>query len=936
MKKTRGILSKITLVSMMLLYPNGALASAHASETIIIPKPGNEEPSNGIFTTSSPVVTDQSNMFWSIYGIDEYPDEDIQGSRYGDNSAWTEWDSMKFSWTGYQDLRSHVKQYLDRSIKINGYNQMGEQPNGYIWSWATQERWPDGSFHYDQIPRLINAIYNVYTWTKDDGFLNKVLPKAEFVMDNYLIGHMEGDSGVLTIQDASNDGTTSSQPSNYWDQARYGYQDAWTNAAFYTALNNLAELERAQGNVEKQGTYQALADAFPDQYDSAFWDEEKNRYIGWRDVNGDAHDYGFTYINTEALTRGLGDANKAHQIYDWISAGAAQPTVGGAHVGSTDVYQLIVAPRTNTEDIPDHDNDGWSDPPTGPRPYGEGLPDGGAAMWTSYYDIMARLKYLDADNAFERYDAMLSRVASDSKRLTFNPNQGRFYNDFGESLVEVGTNSPFPESGIAVLAYINGFIGANADIDGLHLSPNLPTALLHAGVKQMNYAGHPITVKVNRGEVVNGNEAHDAAVIVSQNHEASQTFHSSESFDEIGLYLEPYQTEQAEIVIELEKQVQNGWQRVAVENIRDLKRADWVYMTIPKQEQESSYRIRMSSVTGSTAWYFQQSDSTDGLATSNNQSLAGKFVHRVINSEQTTVLQQVNSNKTDKGNNQLGQSFITDVPMSRVGIKVDTPSEGKYAYTVSLYKKENGKWYPKAVKNVRNIPGNQNTNQKIKSEPSEVVLSFSTQQPGEYKVELSNQEGAVGWLRDTQAMGGSGFEALSDDQSVPGQRWYKVYRGQYGIVIPELQVNTSIDAGETYSITDVVPIIEPAPIIRTPEPLSQGSTLGQSFTSESRFNTIILNTPTWTNHDSGYTVTLKNGGPSGDVLYTTEIVNANDGEDTINVGLQEPGIYYVEISNPYKSIGWWTVNDIIAGGNAFMNGFPILDLDREIKVKFIE
>jgi len=929
MKQAFRIMTTATVMTLLLSsVPHKALEHAAASEQ----EADNND--SGFVNTSSPSITDHSNLFWSIYGVAEHPDPDLKGNRYGDNSAWTEWDALKFAWSGYKDYRTHVKQYLKRAVKINGYNAAGSQPDGYIWSWGTSEAWPDGSYHYDQNPRFINAVYLIYMWTRDDGYLEKMLPKAELVMDSYLLNHEQGSSGVLTIPNTANNGTTSGEPSNYWDQARYGYQDAWTNEAFYTALKSMAELEQAQGKAAKAQQYEALAAAFPASYNNAFWNNSTDRYIGWKDANGAAHDFGFTFINTEALARGLGDATKAQQIYDWIDGGNAQPTVGGAHPGSKDVYQLIVAPRTNTQNVPSAYSDPWSDPPTGPRPYGEGLPNGGAVMWSSYYDIMARLQYLGADNAFARYDAMLSRVASDSKYLTFNPSAGRFYNDFGESLVEVGSNDPFPETGIAMLPYVYGFIGAKADLAGFHLTPDLPIALLYAEAAQMNYAGHPMTVQVSRGAPVFENEAYHAAIAINSNGTATQGFTAAEPFNEIGVYLQPHETEAAEVSIGLEKLVGSKWRQISSPSIHTVDRAEWVYMAVPEQEQGANYRIRISSKSGAFSWYIEQNAATDGAALLNNQSVIGTFGIRIIHSTPSAVLQQTQTGLTDAASGVLGQSFISEVPFNRTTILVDTPASGNGEFTLTLHKKIGGKWTKRAQQKYQIMQGSAlpGTSNRMSSE---AVLNFSTEQPGEYKIELSSEQGNIGWPRNSQLAAMSGFEAWTDGALAAGKRWFKVYRDQYHLTIPELQVDVMVAAGDTYSITDLTPIVTPDPGLTIPEPLLAGNTLGQSFVSSQSFNTLVLNTPTWTNTDSRYTVTLKQTGPTGAIVYTNEIANVIDGNNTINVGLQQPGSYYVEISNPYKSVGWWTEDDTKPDGSAFQNGSPILDQDRLMEVKLV-
>ena len=93
------------------------------------------------------------------------------------------------------------------------------------------------------------------------------------------------------------------------------------------------------------------------------------------------HDAGYTYANLLALGRGLGDSTKAYKVFDWLDNGTAEATVGGGHVGSTNIYQLVVAPRS-TARVPNADWHEWSMPGRNEDggdsmyPYGRNVEDG--------------------------------------------------------------------------------------------------------------------------------------------------------------------------------------------------------------------------------------------------------------------------------------------------------------------------------------------------------------------------------------------------------------------------------------------------------------------------------------------------------------------------------------------------------------------------------
>ena len=95
---------------------------------------------------------------------------------------------------------------------------------------------------------------------------------------------------------------------------------------------------------------------------------------------------------------------------------------------------------------------------------------------------------------------MLDRMDSYSHCSTFNPSKGRFYDDFGEDLVQIGSNSPFPESGIAAVAFLHGFAGVTATTMGLHICPQLPSTLDFLQV-EVNYHGQILSINIRKQTV---------------------------------------------------------------------------------------------------------------------------------------------------------------------------------------------------------------------------------------------------------------------------------------------------------------------------------------------------------------------------------------------------------------------------------------------------
>ena len=149
------------------------------------------------------------------------------------------------------------------------------------------------------------------------------------------------------------------------------------------------------------------------RYSETFWDDEKGRFIGCVDVDGARHDYGFTFVNVEAMAYGLADEGQARRIYEWMET---QPT----STGEADTYtRWLFAPRATTLHNPRwHPEKGkLSDAPQEPwwqfgwrgTEYGDQCQDGGAILYTSFFDLMARSKHLGPDNALERWREILDR-----------------------------------------------------------------------------------------------------------------------------------------------------------------------------------------------------------------------------------------------------------------------------------------------------------------------------------------------------------------------------------------------------------------------------------------------------------------------------------------------------------------------------------------------
>ena len=108
-----------------------------------------------------------------------------------------------------------------------------------------------------------------------------------------------------------------------------------------------------------------------------------------------------------------------------------------------------------------------------------------------------------------------------------------------------------------------------------------------------------------------------------------------------------------------------------------------------------------------------------------------------------------------------------------------------------------------------------------------------------------------------------------------------------------------------------------------PAQLTPGHTLGQSFTVTNSIESVAAHCPTYSNTNSGVTLALRRDGPQGEQL-ATETFNQIKDNAWIMLRLRSPlgaGTYYLELSNPRGTPGWWSDSaKQWPGGQAFTDG----------------
>jgi hypothetical protein len=337
-----------------------------------------------------------------------------------------------------------------------------------------------------------------FLWTHDIEFLaaniSRMRRSLRFALNEFQVrqfkhvrvpwvGH-DGRSGLVVAED----GTKTLRPglgvgNNYWDLLPFGGHDAIATMYLFDALRRFAEVERAiAAHAEwaipvdeppfETVDLNSLAADMRDDFQRRFWSAERGRFVGWIDVEGNAYDYGFTFVNLEAVHYGLATSGQARSIFAWLDG---QRDVEGDTSQGADIYHWQFAPRATTRRNVETYVWPWHGPET--IPWGDQVQDGGAVLGFSYFDLMARLKTLGPDDARKRLQAILAwfravRREGGYRAYYADPARGRLQG--GGTPGGLGIDHEFLESVLVPQVMLYGFLGFQPTVAGFTLAPTLP------------------------------------------------------------------------------------------------------------------------------------------------------------------------------------------------------------------------------------------------------------------------------------------------------------------------------------------------------------------------------------------------------------------------------------------------------------------------------
>jgi len=271
---------------------------------------------------------------------------------------------------------------------------------------------------------------------------------------------------------------------NYWDLLPMGYKDAYATIHYYDSLNYMAKLEKEieshpEWNIPMGALYMpskeisSHAKEVKDFANKLFWNDKTGRFVCGIDVDGKSYDYGFTFVNCEAIYYGFATDEQAKSIMDWISG---VRIVDGDTSQGKDIYRWRFGPRATTKRNIDYYGWFWHSPET--IPWGGQVQDGGAVLGFSYHDLASRIKVYGADNAEKRLKEITEwfdevQKAGGYREYYKDGKQGTTLQG-GGTAGGLGLDFEFFESILVPQIMINGFLGFKPRGDGFEINPKLP------------------------------------------------------------------------------------------------------------------------------------------------------------------------------------------------------------------------------------------------------------------------------------------------------------------------------------------------------------------------------------------------------------------------------------------------------------------------------
>ena len=407
----------------------------------------------GMATSEAPYL--EMDIRWCVDGLftdnsvdDVYLSWQVQGSNEWFTVKQSDYTARTVDITANYANHIYMPMYLHpawgtnnrvTALKITVKAKEGEALNGEV-----NLNFVRGNYDSRQIDNgfnLVDAVKLYYEFTGDRKLLEDTLNRCRKVA-MFMTYNLEGESGLVDLSNFVGhnggviaDGVSETIASSYWDVLSLSPKSLYAQVLYYQTLQNLAYLEKAAKaeGIQLEAPTIKLNDGGEMVYSmdeaylstlakkvaykvqqpvdkankTGFFDTEKCRFIEGFNKHGDVVDYGSTIFNNMVVAAGMATQQQGALVVAWINGDRiVEGDDATGHKGSLDeylnygIYDYDFAPRTTTvKNSVQYTTGHYTE---ANKSYSASCQDGGAILFTSYYDMKARMQAYGVDNAYER------------------------------------------------------------------------------------------------------------------------------------------------------------------------------------------------------------------------------------------------------------------------------------------------------------------------------------------------------------------------------------------------------------------------------------------------------------------------------------------------------------------------------------------------------
>ncbi len=369
---------------------------------------------------------------------------------------------------------------------------------------------------------FIRGCIKYFRWTRDLNFLRRNINRMRLAVRYLMTEHQTLKKKAVFTDWVGHDGVTGVERTldgkktihsgrgignNYWDLMPFGYMDVYATVQYYSALREIMAIERDITNHPEwdipggalrldPGMLEAHAEEVKSAGNRMFWNSKTGRFAPI-DANGKMHDYGYTFLNCEAIYYGFATPAHAREIMKWIDG---ERIVRDDTSQGADIYHWKFGPRATTKRNLEWYFWAWNGPES--IPWGGQVQDGGGVLGFAYHDLMARIKTLGPDSAWKRLRETINwfdevQAVGGYRKYYDGKREGTMQG--GGTAGGLGLDQEFFESVLVPQVLIDGFLGFAPTGDGFRIEPHLPTAWPSLTIDRIHFQSLVLTITASRG-----------------------------------------------------------------------------------------------------------------------------------------------------------------------------------------------------------------------------------------------------------------------------------------------------------------------------------------------------------------------------------------------------------------------------------------------------